>query len=159
MLISACYVAPAQVRGIGGKEIADGSAPKLALAILWQLMRAHVYHFLDQLGVGESGILEWANARVQASGSGIPQLMSFSDPWLANSTFVLRLLHAVAPECVSLDEMVLGASRGEHKLNAVYAISCAHKMGCTIFATWEDLVEARSSPVLPFAWCGSRLSA
>ena len=33
-------------------------------------------------------------------------------------------------------------------MNALYAISCAHKIGCTVFAVWEDLVEVRPKMVM-----------
>ena len=39
--------------------------------------------------------------------------------------------------------MLSGSTAQDCKLNAKYAISCAHKMGCRTFTTWEDIVEAR----------------
>ena len=58
------------------------------------------------------------------------------------------MLGAVAPECVRADEVLPGGTARECKLNAKYAISCAHKMGCTVFLTWEDIVQARPKMIL-----------
>ena len=82
-----------QVRGIGGKDIAEGTAPKLTMAILWQLMRAHACQLLAQLGVGEGDIIDWANARVRSESDSTPAIKGFSDPSLRSGTFILRLLH------------------------------------------------------------------
>ena len=41
-----------------------------------------------------------------------------------------------------LCQILPGDTPEERKLNAVYAISCAHKMGCMIFATWEGAAPA-----------------
>ena len=47
----------------------------------------------------------------------------------------------VAPECVDPKEVLGGGTAQDCKLNAKYAISCAHKCGCRTFTTWEDIVE------------------
>ena len=148
----ACEVAAGPLglplRGIGGKDIADGTS-KLTLAILFQLMRAHVLRLLAQLGVsgerGEERIIEWANTRITDGGAAgdvaPPRIAGFSDAALRSGTFLLELLLSISPESVSREQILDGTTQQQRKLNAVYAISCAHKMGCTIFATWEDLVE------------------
>lgn len=134
------------VQGIDGKDIADGN-PKLIKAVLWQLMRLHGLKILVGLGVSEKSILSWANSRAQAA-SRLDAIKSFSDPALQSGVFLLELLAAVAPECVSREQALPGESAEERRLNALYAISCAHKMGFMIFATWEDLVEAQPKAVL-----------
>ena len=104
---------------------------------------------LVQLGVsgerGEERIIEWANTRIAdgniAGDVASTRISGFSDPALRSGTFLLELLLSIAPESVSREQILEGATQQQRKLNAVYAISCAHKMGCTIFATWEDLVE------------------
>jgi len=139
------------VRGIGGKDIADGNE-KLTLAILFQLMRAHVLRLLEQLdAVGErreERILEWANGRISGVPGSTSTIGTFSDPALRSGTFLLRLLHSIAPESVAQDQILEGSTQQERKLNAVYAISCAHKMGCTVFSTWEDLVEVNPKMIM-----------
>ena len=35
-------------------------------------------------------------------------------------------------------------------LNAKYAISCARKLGCTVFLLWEDIVEVHPKMVMVF---------
>jgi len=51
------------------------------------------------------------------------------------------VLGVVAPECVDPKEVLGGGTAQDCKLNAKYAISCAHKCGCRTFTTWEDIVE------------------
>ena len=132
------------MRGIGGKDIADGT-PKLVLALLWQLMRAHGLKLLGELGVTEADILAWANRRVAAAGKVAQRIETFSDPSLQSGVFLLELLAAVGPECAAAERILAGDSADEQRLNATLAISWAHKMGCTVFATWEDLVRGRNA--------------
>ena len=142
--------------GIAGQDIADGS-PKLTLAIVWQLMRASVLAFLSELGMNEQDIRAWANMRVRATyaaaegadaATAAIQIASFRDAALQTGVFVLRLLQAVAPECVAVDEIRDGATAQECALNARYAISCAHKMGCTVFISKYDIVEVQPNQML-----------
>ena len=150
--------------GIGGKDLAEGH-PKLTLAVVWQLMRADVLQFLATLDMNEKDILKWANRRVRGTGS-LLQISSFKDLTLRNGVFILQarmcsrsparrhashppapalapthlppqLLRAIAEECVDAAEILPGGTAEECKLNAKYAISCAHKMGCTVFLVWE----------------------
>ena len=88
--------------------------------------------------------------RYSLAEGGFPHLQigSFRDPQLRNGVFILQLLRAVAPECVQADEILPGKNASECKLNAKYAISCAHKMGCRVFCTWEDIVEARPKMII-----------
>ena len=140
--------------GIDGPDIADGN-PKLTLAVIWQLMRASVLAFLSELGMDEQDIRAWANLRVrdnaavaEAGGSAATQIGSFRDPALQTGVFLLRLLQAVAPECVEAEEIESGATAQECALNARYAISCAHKMGCTVFISTYDIVEVQPNQML-----------
>ena len=77
-----------------------------------------------------------------------PQLASFKDPLLRTGSVVLHLLRAVAPGSISEDEILPGATVIECKLNAKYAISCAHKLGCRVFTTWEDIVNLKARMIL-----------
>ena len=54
----------------------------------------------------------------------------------------------MAPDCVVAGEVLSGATERECTLNARYAISCAHKMGCRVFLTWEDIVQVKPKMVL-----------
>ena len=70
------------------------------------------------------------------------------DPSLRTGVFLLQLLGAVAPDCVVAKEVLSGATERECTLNARYAISCAHKMGCRVFLTWEDIAQVKPKMVL-----------
>ena len=122
------------------------------LALAWQLMRAHVTKFLAELDLGESDVLEWAAAQTRrnAGSCGAPfaEPASFSDKAFRSGVFLLEVLRAVAPECVDASQILAGESEEEAKANATYAISCAHKMGCTVFLVWEDLVLVRAKLVM-----------
>jgi hypothetical protein len=67
--------------------------------------------------------------RVRGTGSPL-QIKKPSDVTLRNGVYLLQLEHAVAPECVNTEEILEPATAVECKLNAKYAVSCAHKMGC-----------------------------
>ena len=56
---------------------------------------ASVLRLLSQLNVDEQGVRAWANRR-----AGGKPIASFRDSTLRSGAFVLRLLRAVAPECV-----------------------------------------------------------
>ena len=45
-------------------------------------------------------------------------------------------------------EVLRGESAKDCKLNARYAISCAHKMGCKVFTSWEDIVECKPKMIM-----------
>ena len=127
-------------------------------------MRADVLKFLASIGMSEADIVRWANQRAGYSGSvlhikrcdgslllaaccwvlALTSYYHFSrcgDPSLRTGVFLLQLLGAVALECVDAAEVLPGATERECTLNARYAISCAHKMGCRVFLTWEDIVQ------------------
>ena len=135
-----------KVVGIGGKDIADGST-KLTLAILWQLMRADVMKFLSSMGMTERDIVRWANQRVGSIGSSL-RIERCGDESVRTGVFLLQMLRAVAPDCVDEAQVYGGGTQQECKLNAKYGISCAQKMGCRVFLTWEDIVQAKPKMVL-----------
>ena len=75
-------------------------------------------------------------------------LSSWKDKTLKTGVALLELLRAVAPECVDAAEVLRGESAKDCKLNARYSISCAHKMGCKVFTSWEDIVECKPKMLL-----------
>ena len=102
---------------------------------------------LASFGLSEADILTWANQRVHAAGSSL-RLSGFGDPAVRSGVYVLALLQAVAPECVSSTDILAGLTSDECRLNAMLAISTTHKLGGAIFATWEDVTEARPRMML-----------
>lgn len=136
--------------GIGGTDIAKG-VTKLVLALVWQLMRHHVIKFLSTMSgsakqLTEKDVLEWANAKVAASG--VHPVVKLSDASLASGVYILHLIKAVAPRSVDLAQVTGGVSANERKLNARLAISCARRAGCMIFALWEDITECKPKMLL-----------
>ena len=143
--------------GVQGKDIVDGNR-KLTLAIIWQLFRYHLVAFLTALRkkaggadteLDDSDMIRWANERVKGGGS--PHVMrDFHDKSLASGLFLIDLLAAVEPRCVDRQHVTPGATPEEQALNAKYAISCARKLGCSLFCTWEDIVDVKPKMLLSF---------
>jgi len=139
--------------GVAGSDI-QAANKKLTLALVWQMMRFYVLHFLKKMAkegkeVNEDDIINWANQKVKGAGKNT-KMDSFKDKSLANSLFILDLLWACQPDSINFD-LVNGGSNDEEKmLNAQYAISCARKMGCSVFLLWEDVVEVQPKLMLTF---------
>ena len=77
-------------------------------------------------------------------------MRNFSDKSLCNSLFLIDLLAAVEPRAVDRKLVTRGSFDKERELNAKYAISAARKLGCSLFCTWEDLVDVRPKMLLSF---------
>lgn len=99
--------------------------------------------------VTEADIINWANQKVQSSGKST-KMDSFKDKSLSSSVFIMDLLGACQPESINWDLVTPGQSDEDKMLNAQYAISCARKMGCTVFCLWEDIVEVKEKMMLTF---------
>jgi len=139
--------------GIGGQDIQTGNK-KLTLAIIWQAMRMYVLGYLKVLSKGgkditDEDIINWANGKVKSAGKE-SSMRDFKDKSLSTSKFIFDLLSACSPEAINFDNVVY-ASTDEDKLkNASYAISCARKMGCTVFLLPEDIVEVKDKLIMTF---------
>jgi hypothetical protein len=138
--------------GVQGKDIVDGNK-MLTLALVWQLMHINLLAFLASVrqhgGGSDDVMVKWANEQVKASGAA-STMRDFSDKRLASGVFLIDLLAAVEPRCVSRDLVTAGTTDEDKQLNAKYAISSARKLGCTLFCTWEDLVDVKPKMVLSF---------
>jgi len=134
--------------GIGGTDIYDGNQT-LTLALVWQLMRAHVLSILKGLGenVDDKKMIQWANDRVASSGGKAGRISDFRDPSLRNSHFILDLLNSIK-KCVNYELVTPGETDTDAIQNAKYAISIARKLGCTIFLLPEDIVEVKPKMIL-----------
>jgi len=138
--------------GVQGKDLADGNK-KLTLALVWQLMRTHLLQFLAALRSKGSGsdeqMVTWANEQVTASGASTT-MRDFADKSLASGLFLIDLLAAVEPRAVDRKLVTVGVADDDKKLNAKYAISCARKLGCSLFCTWEDIADVKPKMILSF---------
>jgi len=139
--------------GIGGEDI-NNANKKLTLAIVWQSMRFFVLNFLKKMSKGgkevtEQDIVDWANSKVATGGKG-GKIDSLRDKLLADSIFIIDLLACCQPQSVDYSLVTPGGNDDERRLNAQYAISCARKMGCSVFLLWEDIVEVQPKMMLTF---------
>ncbi|KAL3900482.1 MAG: hypothetical protein SGCHY_001301 [Lobulomycetales sp.] len=139
--------------GIGGSDITDG-IKNLTLALVWQLMREHVIQTLKVLSkdgkeINDADLIRWANSSTQRSGKR-SQMKSMQDPGLRNGIFFCDLLDALSPGIVDYSLVTNGVSEENAKLNAMYAISIARKLGATIFVLPEDIIEVKPKMILTF---------
>jgi len=138
--------------GIQGKDIMDANKT-LTLALLWQLMRFHVFSVLTKAGGGQKitdqQLLDWANNKVAGGGKG-GKISSFHDPSLKDGVFLINLVDAVKPGSVEFSCVEKGGSAKDNLLNAKYAISIARKVGAVVFALPEDIVEVKNKMILTY---------
>jgi len=137
--------------GVAGSDI-QAANKKLTLSLVWQAMRFFILNYLRNMSKGgkditDDDIVRWANDKVKGAGKST-KMDSFKDKSLADSLFIVDLLYACQPESVDYSLVTAGKTDEEKMLNAQYAISCARKMGCTVFALWEDIVEVQSKLIM-----------
>jgi len=136
----------------GGPDINNGNKT-LTLGLVWQMMRYYILSYLKKISKGkpltESDIIEWCNHKVKEGGKS-SKMDSFQDKSLSDSLFIVDLLASCQPESVNYDLVTPGKKDDEKMLNAQYVISCARKMGATVFLLWEDIVEVKPKMLLTF---------
>jgi hypothetical protein len=138
--------------GIGGQDIFDGNKT-LTLAVVWQMMRAHTLAILNQLAGGDgrisdNEIVDWVNKKLQSSGKK-STITGFKDSSLSNSLPVIDLVDAVKAGSINYDLVIVSPNSLEEKMkNAKYAVSMARKIGATVFALPEDLVEVKHKMIM-----------
>ncbi|KCV71641.1 hypothetical protein H696_01058 [Fonticula alba] len=140
------------VVGIGGKDIFDGNKT-LSLAVVWQMMRAHTLTILNQLAGGQGliqdkEIIQWVNQTLAAAGK-TTKLDSFRDSSISSSLVVIDLVDAIKPQSIQYNLVISNpVSLADKMKNAKYAVSMARKIGATVFALPEDLVEVKQKMVM-----------
>ena len=80
-------------------------------------------------------------------------MKNFRDPSVKNGLFLLDLIASIEPRSVTPEVITSGASEEDQYLNAKYAISCARKIGATVFCSPEDIVEGKVKML--FTFCAS----
>ncbi|GMF16517.1 unnamed protein product [Phytophthora lilii] len=139
---------------VGGADIFEG-AKKMILSIVWQSMRYQQLKILSELAAGrgeitDKDIIGWANEKVRQSGRTKGNIVSFRDPSLSDGLYLLDLVHAVEPRAVNWDMVLQDKTDDAKASNAKYAISCAQKIGATVFLTYEDIVEVKPKMMMTF---------
>ncbi|XP_057540488.1 fimbrin-1-like [Amaranthus tricolor] len=148
---------------VAGNDIVQGNK-KLILAFLWQLMRHNMLQLLKNLRsfshgkeISDTDILNWANYKVKSSGRR-SCIHSFKDKSLSTGLFFLELLSAAEPRVVNWNLVTKGENDDEKRLNAIYIISVARKLGCSVFLLPEDIMEVNHKMILTLIasimyWC------
>ncbi|KAJ1551242.1 hypothetical protein HK096_002287 [Nowakowskiella sp. JEL0078] len=139
--------------GIQGSDITDGNKT-LTLGFVWQLMREHIVQTLKKLSHGgkditDADIISWANEVVRRQ-TPSSKISSFRDPLLRSGRYLLDLLNGMKKGIINYELVTSGTSDEDAKLNAMYAISIARKLGATIFVLPEDIVEVNPKMILTF---------
>ncbi|KAG7375668.1 phospholipid scramblase 1 [Phytophthora pseudosyringae] len=139
---------------VGGADIFEG-AKKMILSIVWQSMRYQQLKILSELGAGrgeitDKDIIGWSNNKVRQSGRTKGNIVSFRDSSLSDGLYLLDLVHAVEPRAVNWDMISQDKTDDAKASNAKYAISCAQKIGATVFLTYEDIVEVKPKMMMTF---------
>ncbi|KAL4085552.1 hypothetical protein PRIC1_015144 [Phytophthora ramorum] len=139
---------------VGGADIFEG-AKKMILSIVWQSMRYQQLKILGELAAGrgeitDKDIVGWANEKVRQSGRVKGNIVSFRDSTLSDGLYLLDLVHAVEPRAVNWDMVSQDKTDDAKASNAKYAISCAQKIGATVFLTYEDIVEVKPKMMMTF---------
>uniref|UniRef100_A0A7N0ZY91 Calponin-homology (CH) domain-containing protein n=1 Tax=Kalanchoe fedtschenkoi TaxID=63787 RepID=A0A7N0ZY91_KALFE len=131
---------------VAGNDFVQGNK-KLILAFLWQLMRYNMLQLLKNLRshtlgkeITDNDILRWANRKVKSSGR-TSKMESFKDKSLSSGLFFLELLSSVEPRVVNMNLVTKGETDDQKRLNAIYIISVARKLGCSIFLLPEDIIQ------------------
>lgn len=137
--------------GIDGKDIFDGNKT-LTLAVVWQMMRAHTLSILNKLAGGErriqdAEIVAWVNEQLKANGKST-SLNSFKDGHISTSLVVIDLVDSVKNGSINYELVHQTPNNAEKLKNAKYAVSMARKIGATVFALPEDLVEVKHKMVM-----------
>lgn len=133
--------------GIAGSDI-HAANKVLTLAIVWQLMRAHILSILQTLSGGskpiqDNEIIAWANGKLSGAGKK-SSVSGWKDSSLATSVPIIDLVDAVVPGSVDYSLVIAG----DNAKNAKYAISVARKAGAVIFALPEDILEIKPKMML-----------
>lgn len=131
--------------GIEGHNIYEGS--KLLLSLLWQMMR---HYTLSLMKYGESDqtlteneVIAWCNKKLREDKTkkGRVTFKNFRDPTLTNSQAMLDLIDIIQPGSIGYDMVFPGKSDEDKLENARYCLTMARKIGATVFALPEDIVE------------------
>jgi hypothetical protein len=138
---------------VGGVDIVDKNK-KLTLSVIWQLMKEHTLNILTSLSgtgkkVTDAQIIEWANAKVRASGKA-SSIRTFNDATLGTGIFLLDLCAAIEPRAVDPQIITAGATDQDRLNNARYGLSVARKIGACVFLTPEDITEVKSKMLMTF---------
>lgn len=101
--------------------------------------------------ITDKDIISWANEKVRQSRRLLGgDIVSFRDPILSDSLYLLDSVHSVEPRTVNWD-MVSNESTDSSKAgNAKYAIGCAQKIGASVLLTYEDIVEVKPKMLMIF---------
>ena len=124
----------------------------LTLAVVWQMMRANTLEILKRLGGGakiaDSDIVKWVNTTLANAGKS-SSIRTFKDPAISSSQPVIDLVDAIKPNSINYSLVIVNPSTPQDQLkNAKYAVSMARKIGATVFALPEDLVEVKDKMVM-----------
>ncbi|KAF7261980.1 hypothetical protein EG68_00706 [Paragonimus skrjabini miyazakii] len=159
--------------GLGGDDLYEGKS-KMTLALLWQLMRAYTLSVLTRLTesrrakksvrhkdahgyspIAETEIIDWANEKLRQGGkqARMSSSLGFADPSLATGNLIIDLIDSIRPGSVNYKVVLPGRSKQDQLANCQYAIPLARRIGATVYAVPEDIVEIKSKMIMTVFAC------
>ncbi|CAI5740006.1 unnamed protein product [Peronospora farinosa] len=158
-LSSVCVVLGKQLNfslvNVGGADIFDRCEEDESVDCVAQHAIPATEDFERSGGAGrgeitDKDIVGWANEKVRQSGRAKGNIVSFRDPSLSDGLYLLDLIHAVEPRAVDWDMVLQDKTDDAKASNAKYTISCAQKIGATVFLMYEDIVEVKPKMMMTF---------
>ncbi|XP_063685899.1 fimbrin-like isoform X1 [Bolinopsis microptera] len=137
--------------GIEGNNIYEGN--KLLLSLLWQMMR---YYTLSLMTYGDSDkklteqeVIEWCNKKLKEDKvkKGRHVFRNFRDSTLTSSQAMLDLIDIIQPGSIGYDMVAAGITPEDKLENARYCLTMARKIGATVFALPEDIIEGNNKMI------------
>lgn len=97
-------------------------------------------------------IVTWVNEKLKLANK-TSSITGFKDPSIGTSQCIVDLVDAIQPGAINY-KLLLDASEEEGKMmNAKYAISMARRIGSSLYALPEDVVEVNPKMVLTVFAC------
>ncbi|CAH8526354.1 unnamed protein product [Schistosoma turkestanicum] len=105
--------------------------------------------------IEETRIIQWANQKLDKAGkfSKISTMSGFTDPNLKTSHAVIDLIESIRPNTVDYSLVLPGNTKTEQLTNAEYAITLARRIGATVYAMPEDLIELKHKMIMTIFAC------
>ena len=115
-------------------------------------MRFYTIGILERLAgtgkrIDDASIVEWANGKCDT------KISSFKDNSISTSRPICALIEAMKTGSINFDYLNSASNFEEKLTNAIYAISCARKIGAIVYALPEDVAEGKFKMIMTVYAC------
>lgn len=124
----------------------------IIIGIFSQLMRKYTVEILqsltsDGIRIDDNSIIQWANNKCET------KITSFKDPIISTSKPLCALIEAIKKNSIEFSYLTDGSSQEDKLSNAIYTLSCARKIGATVYLLPEDIAELNSKMIMTMYAC------